>query len=89
MKNVLVTLKIYLKEYFNHSLRHPGFLYIPELLRFWVTELPSVVMILETSWLSNCLEVLYKIHQPSKSVQRRTPGHLTLVSLGWYLGYEF
>lgn len=64
MKNVLVTLKIYLKEYFNHSLRHPGFLYIPEPLRFWVTELPSVVMILETSWLSNCLGVLYKIHQP-------------------------
>lgn len=48
MKNVLVTLKIYLKEYFNHSLRHPGFLYIPEPLRFWVTELPSVV-ILDTS----------------------------------------
>lgn len=68
MKNVLVTLKVYLKEYFNHSLRHPGCLYIPEALRFWVTELPSVVMILETSWLSNCLGVLYKIDQPSKSV---------------------
>lgn len=47
MKNVLVTLKVYLKEYFNHSLRHPGFLYIPEALWFWVTEFPSVVMILD------------------------------------------
>lgn len=84
MKNVLVALKIYLKENLNHSLRHPRLLHISEPLGFWVTELPNVVMILEASCLSNCLEVLYEKQQLSKNVL--TQAYCTLVCLGCVLG---
>lgn len=80
MKNVLVALKIYLKENLNHSLRHPRLLHIPDPLGFWVTEPPSVVMNVEASCLSNCLEVLYKKHQSSKNVL--TQAYCTLICLG-------
>lgn len=79
MKNVLVALKIYLKENLNHSLRHPRLLHILDPLGFWVTEPPSVVMIVEASCLSNCLEVLNKKHPSSKNVL--TQAYCTLICL--------
>lgn len=50
MKNVLVTLKIYLREKLNYSLSHPdpvNFFYILGSKRSWVTELSNVGMISE------------------------------------------
>lgn len=50
MKNVLVTLKIYLRENLNYSLSHPdpvNLFYILGSKGSWVTELSNVGMIFE------------------------------------------
>lgn len=63
MKNVLVTLRIYLKENFNYSLSHQDlitFFYTPGFKTSWVIELPNIVMIFEPSCTSDDLGVLHK-----------------------------
>lgn len=69
MKNVLVTLKIYLREKFNYSLSHPdpdNLFYILTSKRSWVIELSNVGMIFELGWISDHLGVFYKNIDPQR-----------------------
>lgn len=63
MKNVLVTLKIYLKENLNYSsscLDLSTFFYISGAKISWTIVLPNIVIAFEPGYASDHLEVLYK-----------------------------